>query len=59
MVNETYTRVADTPANETYKEFMSRLDLYNKLAAGLRDVQEGRTSPLSEVMDRILAGIPS
>ncbi len=57
MVNETYARVADAPATETYKEFMSRLDLYNKLAAGLRDVQEGRTSPVPEALARIRARI--
>ena len=38
---------------EVYEQMMGRLELYNKLQAGLEDVREGRTVPAEDVMSEI------
>ena len=41
---------------EVYEQMMGRLELYNKLQAGLEDVREGRTVPAEDVMSEIRKG---
>lgn len=38
---------------EQYDKLLAKIDLYSKLAKGLKDVQEGKVQPFSEAMDDI------
>ncbi len=38
---------------EQYDQLLAKIDLYSKLAEGLKDVQEGKVQPFAEAMDNI------
>ena len=38
---------------EQYDQLLAKIDLYSKLAKGLKDVQEGKVQPFSEAMSDI------
>lgn len=38
---------------EQYDQLLAKIDLYSKLAKGLKDVQEGKVQPFSEAMYEI------
>lgn len=38
---------------EQYDQLLAKIDLYSKLAKGLKDVQEGKVQPFNEAMDDI------
>lgn len=38
---------------EQYDQLLAKIDLYSKLAKGLKDVQEGKIQPFDEAMDDI------
>lgn len=38
---------------EKYEEMQGKLELYNCIQEGIRDVKRGKSKPLSDVMDEI------